>query len=322
MSDGFEDFQSVDVQNRPAARWWDGHESLSGKTLLLEPGISLGGVGDAFQFCRYAKLLTDRGSKVILGVRPTMADLIRTFPNITVLTTSDPVPVFDYQTTLPKILQTFVPKVAAIYGPIGYLRASPRLTEQWRKRLGERRQPRVGIAWWTETDKSRQDKHGPTFPTGYLRSIPLRELVAHLPDDFEYVSLQHQVREMDQEALRSSSISHFGAEMTFDAAAAVMECCDLVIAIDSSLAHLAGALGRPVWIALPFMSCWRWFFDRSDSPWYPTARLYRSGSEGDWSDPLKAISADLGKARSLDRQRAGVRPAELIHRAALAVNTT
>ena len=163
----------------------------------------------------------------------------------------------------------------------------------------------MGIAWWTASNKIKQytDDEGNVVsegpPTGAARSIPLSDLIAHLPADFEYVSLQHQVRDADEEALRLSSIAHFGAEMTFDDAAAVMDCCDLVIANDSSLAHLAGALGRPVWIALHYSSDWRWFSDRSDCPWYPTARLYRQQSEGNWSDPLRAISADLTRSRDL-----------------------
>jgi hypothetical protein len=287
LSDGFEDFLIADEMHRPLAlgprdRWWNGHESLAGKTLLLEPGPSTGGIGDSFQFCRYAKLLADRGAKVILGVRPNLARLIRTLPGIGVVTTGDRAPTFDYQITMSRVLRILVPSVDEIYAPIGYLRANDALKAQWRDRLGDSKKPRVGIAWWTETPVT----------AGYQRSIPLRDLVAQLPPDFEYVSLQHQVRESDEAALRSSSIAHFGAEMTFDDVAAVMGSCDVVIAIDSSLAHLAGALGRPVWIVLPYLSDWRWFSDREDSPWYPTARLYRQKSEGSWTDVIEAISAD------------------------------
>jgi hypothetical protein len=277
---------------------WTGEESLAGKTILLRDS---GSIGDTFQGCRYATPLgADRGATVILSARPALLDLLRTVPGPhRVIDNTSPHPVVDYWIDLMHLPRMFERSAATIYAPRAYLRASDSLTAAWRQRLGHSGRPRVGLAWWTST----------TWPTVYTdctgkpvrevegsglrRSIPLGDLIEQLPSDLEYVSLQHQVRDSDEEALRSSSIAHFGEEMTFDHAASVMGCCNLIIANDSSLAHLAGALGRPVWIVLPSPPDWRWFLGRSDSPWYPTAWLFRQHAEGEWKGVLEEIGGAL-----------------------------
>jgi hypothetical protein len=126
------------------------------------------------------------------------------------------------------------------------------------------------------------------------RSLKLEELLAYLPKDYEYVSLQKEIRTGDLAAVQASGMAHFGDDLhTMDDTAALCACMDLVIAVDTSVAHLAGALGLPVWILLPHMPDWRWLLERSDSPWYPSARLYRQTSAGDWNAPLAQVRADL-----------------------------
>jgi hypothetical protein len=123
-----------------------------------------------------------------------------------------------------------------------------------------------------------------------LRSLALSDLLAALPPGCDYTSLQKELRPGDAAAFETSGIAHFGSELLdMDDTAALCACMDLVIAVDTSVAHLAGALGLPVWVLLPHMPDWRWLLDRNDSPWYPSARLYRQQRAGDWSAPLAQV---------------------------------
>ena len=133
-----------------------------------------------------------------------------------------------------------------------------------------------------------------THKADHLRSLALSELLNALPTGFDYVSLQKEIRPADIEAVQASVMAHFGDELlTMDDTAALCACMDLVIAVDTSVAHLAGALGLPMWVLLPHIPDWRWLLDRSDSPWYPSARLYRQTRAGDWGAPLAQVRADL-----------------------------
>jgi ADP-heptose:LPS heptosyltransferase len=127
------------------------------------------------------------------------------------------------------------------------------------------------------------------------RSVALAELIRYLPAELQYVSLQKEVRESDLPALRSNAdmLNFADAQKDFSDAAALCECMDLVISVDTSIAHLSGALGKETWILLPFSPDWRWLLDRVDSPWYPTVKLYRQERSGDWSEVLARVSADL-----------------------------
>jgi hypothetical protein len=234
---GIEDLQLTgELLHVSCDREWTGRESLVGKTILLNADRV--GIGDTFQHCRYAQVFADRGAKVILMARPALLDLMQTVPGLdSVIANSSPQAAFDYQIDLMKTVWVLERSAATLYAPNGYMRASDVLKAAWRSRLGKSEKPRVGLAWWTATaaDRLWTDDGGKcvvtTPSTGPKRCIPLDDLIRQLPPDFEYVSLQHQVRESDEAALRSSSIAHFGNEMTFDDAAAVASLCDLVIAI-------------------------------------------------------------------------------------------
>jgi ADP-heptose:LPS heptosyltransferase len=126
------------------------------------------------------------------------------------------------------------------------------------------------------------------------RSFPLADWLEHLPPGFEYYSLQRFVRAEDREALLSSTVRDVSAQQTdFDDAAALCCCMDVVVSVCTSMAHLSGALGRPTWVLLSQLPDWRWLLDRDDSPWYPTARLYRQRARGDWSSVFAHVAADL-----------------------------
>jgi hypothetical protein len=161
----------------------------------------------------------------------------------------------------------FGTRLATIPSAVPYLRASSQDMTHWDSRLGPRHRPRIGLAWSGE----------PTHPNDRDRSVLLRSLLSLLDINATFVSLQKDVRAADATALQArSDLLHFGhALKNFADTAAVVANLDLVISIDSSVAHLAGALAKPVWVLLPFIPDWRWLLDRTDSPWYPTVRLFR-----------------------------------------------
>jgi hypothetical protein len=166
-----------------------------------------------------------------------------------------------------------------------YLDVDPPQLVRWQAALGPKTKPRVGLMW-SGSPKNRRDRH---------RSIGLAELLRHLPVELQYVSLQKELREADPEVLRSHpGIMDFSDEQAdLSDAAALCDCLDLVISVDTSVAHLSAALGRETWILLPFSADWRWLLDRDDSPWYPTAKLYRQERSGDWSGVLRRVGGDL-----------------------------
>jgi len=272
----------------PQPRW--SGQPLAGRTLFLHREQ---GLGDALQFCRYIPLLADAGATVILEIH---APLMRLFAGLRgvaqLIERGAAVPPFDYWCPLLSLPLAFRTDLATIPADIPYLHADPDRVQYWERRLaaaGSR--PRIGLVW----------SGGAVHPNDHNRSMALDQLLPHLPAGCHYVSLQKEVRPLDHPALGAHPwLLHVGEELhDFSDTAALCRCLDLVISIDSSVAHLAGALGAPVWILLPHSPDWRWLLNRDDSPWYPSARLYRQPQPGDWDGLLRRVGADLGRRFSL-----------------------
>jgi tetratricopeptide (TPR) repeat protein len=262
---------------------WLGEESIVGKRLLL---CSEGGLGDTLQFCRYATLSAAQGATVFLEVQPPLLSLLANLEGVSqVLAAGSPLPPFDYQCPLMSLPLAFKTSLDTIPAAAKYLQSDQSAVARWRALLGERSRPRVGLAW----------SGNPNNAIDHRRSIRLADWMAHLPPEFEYFCLQKDVREADRAALKSSpSIVSFDDHLLdFANTAALCECMDVVIAVDTSIAHLSGALGRPTWILLPFNPDWRWLRDRDDSPWYRSAKLYRQKNPGDWHEVFTRIASDL-----------------------------
>jgi hypothetical protein len=262
---------------------WLGEESIAGKRLLL---YSEGGLGDTLQFCRYAALSTARGATVLLEVQAPLLDLLADLEGVSqLIAAGSPLPPFDYQCPLMSLPLAFKTTPDTIPAPTKYLHSDPAKVAQWRTRLGERTRPRIGLVW----------SGNPKNTIDQRRSIRLADWIAHLPPEFEYYCLQKGVREADQEALESSPLifSFDDDSLDFTSTAALCECMDVVISVDTSIAHLSGALGRRTWVLLSFTPDWRWMLDRNDSPWYPTAKLYRQKAVGDWNEVFTRVAADL-----------------------------
>jgi len=266
---------------------WNG-EPLAGKTILLHAEQ---GLGDTMQFIRYAALLKEEGATVIVECQRPLLPLLQGCPGVDQLVgQGDGLPAFAVHAPLlsvPGIRQTSPESVPA---RIPYLFARPDLLELWREKLRKFEGFKIGINW-----------HGrPENLRGRFRSIPLRCFapLAQIPA-VRLISLQKGAGCEQLAAVRNLfPITELPGELDqqsgpFMDTAAVMKNLDLVITSDTAAAHLAGALGVPVWVALPFAPDWRWLLDRSDSPWYPTMRLFRQTSVGDWAGVFAQIEKAL-----------------------------
>ena len=261
---------------------WLGNESLANKTILLwcEQGL-----GDSIQFSRYAKLVKEVGARVLLEVPKTLLALLEGLEGVDMLIEEgDTLPEFDFQCPLMSLPLAFKTDLNSIPSPKPYLKSKPAKVDAWSQLLGKKSNPRIGLAWSGNTNHKND----------HNRSMLLVDLIKHLPSGFEYFSLQKEVREADKEALVSSNIKHLGEQLKdFADTAALCELMDLVICVDTSVAHLAGSLGKATWVMLPFAPDWRWLLDRDDSPWYRNHRLFRQSKRGHWDNVFKEIETAL-----------------------------
>ena len=260
-----------------------GSHELKGKTVLLHAEQ---GFGDMIQFCRYVPLVAERGARAILEVYAPLRELMATLPGVAqFVTTGEPLPDFDMHCPLLSLPLALGAGSATILSQTPYLRAAPQAVVDWNGRLGPRHRPRIGLAW----------SGRPSHDNDHNRSIRFSTFLPPLAGfDATYVSLLQDAREHDVPMLQGSEILHFGKELkTYADTAALVANLDLVISVDTSVAHLAGALAKPLWILLPFMPDWRWLLDRDDSPWYPTARLFRQDETRGWDSVMARVRAAL-----------------------------
>ncbi len=266
---------------------WTGRENLEGKTLFIHAEQ---GLGDTIQFCRYALLAKEKGARVILAVQAPLIRLLKSLtPEIEIEKLSAPSVSFDHHIALLSMPLAFGTTLATCPAKVPYLRAEPEKVATWKARIGNEGL-KIGICW--QGSKQSLIDFGRSFSVRHF------EAIARLPN-VRLLSLQkndgiEQLRDLPS----GMNIETLGEE--FDAgpdafidSAAVMECLDLIITSDTAIAHLAGALGRPAWVALKYVPDWRWLLDRSDSPWYPTLQLFRQPAPGDWPGAFAAIQAQL-----------------------------
>jgi tetratricopeptide (TPR) repeat protein len=261
---------------------WLGSDEIAGKTVLLH-GVH--GFGDTIQFCRYVPHVAERGARVILEIQEPLRELMGTLTGAAqIVSRGEPLPDFHLHCPLLSLPLAFGTRLATIPAQTPYLRASPQAVTEWNARLSPR--PRIGLAWSGRPEHN-NDRN---------RSMRLSTLLSPLAGfEATYVSLQREVRADDAPVLQCrSDILHFGEELeSYADTAALIANLDLVISVDTSVAHLAGALAKPVWILLPFIPDWRWLLDREDSPWYPTARLFRQDETRGWDNVMARVHAAL-----------------------------
>lgn len=266
---------------------WSGDIPLDGKTLLLHAEQ---GLGDTIQFCRYAALAVERGATVILSAPGKIKRLLESFARrIDVVDNGRAPPPCDFQSMLLSMPLAFRTTEKTIPSFVPYLRGEPDRVRVWRDRIGQQGF-RVGIAW--QGDPQSAMDLGRSFPLSLFKRISQIEGV-------RLISLQKfDGAEQLLDLPPGLSVENLSDELdpgpdAFLDSAAIIENLDLVISSDSAIAHLAGALGRPVWVALQHVSDWRWMLERSDSPWYPTMRLFRQPHKGDWHSVFEDIAAAL-----------------------------
>jgi tetratricopeptide (TPR) repeat protein len=281
------DFQMMAI---PGVPFWTGSENLQGRTLLV---CGEQGLGDTIQFCRFLPLLASRGARVVLGVQPALRTCLAAVPGAsTVVTDGEAMPAIDLQCwimSLPHLLRVG----ADVLGSrVPYLKVPAARASEWRRRLSSTEKSanpvfRVGIVC----------SGNPRHANDRFRSIPLErfaDLVVPQAGRAQWHLLQNALRPEDETWLQRLGIADHRAALTdFGEAAALTACMDSVVSVDTSLAHIAGAMGKPLHLLLPLPADWRWMEDRDESPWYPGARLWRQRRFDDWSDPLLALQRAL-----------------------------
>jgi Tfp pilus assembly protein PilF len=278
---------------RSGAPRWLGDSDPAGRTILV---LSEQGIGDTLQFVRYVPLLAARGARVVLELPRSLARLCAPYrERAQIVLEDEPVPAHDLQcpmASLPLAMRTALDGVPA---GAPYLGADPELAAAWARRLGPRtRSRRVGLVWAGNPRQRSEPRRG----VGLAACLPLLGVPG-----IEWVSLQVGARAADLAELPGHGIADLSAQLTdFAETAAAIANLDLVISSDTAVAHLAGAMGKPVWILLMFAADWRWLRGRADSPWYPSARLFRQSAPGDWEGVIARVQA------ALSEQPRGVQP--------------
>jgi hypothetical protein len=273
----------------PVEYWqphWLGEESLLGKSILLHSDHAY---SDALQFARYVPILSRNGARVMLRVQPELQSLLARIDGVFATFSHDePLPETDYQcslASLPFLLKTRFDNVPT---NIPYVVAAADRVRAWNARIPDTKGIRVGLAWAGDP-RQRDD---------ILRSVELQRLVSLLAvPRVQFVGLQRDLRDDDMRILAADSrILHLGEELhDFDDTAAVISLLHLVISVDTAVAHLAGAMGKSVWVLLPARPNWRWMLDRVQNPWYPTGRLFRQTRAGDWDGTIERVRHELAR---------------------------
>jgi tetratricopeptide (TPR) repeat protein len=262
---------------------WLGAEPLEGRTILLHAEL---GFGDTLQFCRYAREVAALGARVVLEVQPALLPLLSGLEGVALaVARGDRLPLFDYHCPLMSLPLAFKTDLTNVPVHVPYLHSDAKRVDLWRQKLRNTGKPRIGVVW-SGSMALRNDR----------RSMALKDLLPLIGGWAEWVSLQKEVRDSDAVLLASRpDLRDAGAELNdFADTAALVELMDVVVTVDTSVAHVAGAMGKPVWIMLPFNPHdWRWMLNREDSIWYPTARVFRQPANGDWASVVSRVDDEL-----------------------------
>jgi hypothetical protein len=278
---------SLAERSYPSQPLWTGAEEIKNKVLLV---YCEQGLGDTIQFSRYVRLAEGMGAKVILSAQNALARLLKSLsPTLEIIDFDAAPPRFDYHIPLLSMPMAFKTDQKNIPMSVPYLRAEPDRVATWRGRIGDDGY-RVGVCW--QGNKLAPADIGRSFPVRHFESL------SKIPN-VRLICLQkntglEQLADLPPGMKLETFAEHLdtGPDAFIDTAAA-MENLDLIITSDTATAHLAGALGRPTWVALKYSPDWRWLLDRSDSPWYPTMKLFRQKSYNDWANVFLDLEAEL-----------------------------
>ncbi len=265
---------------------WLGDYPLSRKTVLLHAEQ---GLGDTIQFARYVPLLAAAGASIVLEVQHELTALLAQLPGgARIVARGEALPPYDAHCPLGSLPLALHTEPDSVPAPIPYLSADEASLAKWSPRIGALARPRIAIAW-SGNASHYNDRN---------RSIPfarLEPLLASEGRGARFISIQRDVRPEEADKLAAETrVTHVGSDLeNFTDTAAVIALSDLVISADTAVAHLAGAMGRPLWVLIPFAPDWRWTLNGETSPWYPTARLFRQATSGDWDGVIARVAAEL-----------------------------
>ncbi|MBK9441147.1 MAG: glycosyltransferase family protein [Comamonadaceae bacterium] len=262
---------------------WMGDFSINNKSIFI---FSEQGYGDAIQFCRYIPILEGMGARVIFEVPGNLLQIMATLSSSVVLIPNGTtLPKFDCYCPLISLPHAFATVIETIPSKIPYLRSSQNKRELWKNKLTGEGKPRIGIVW-SGSNEHLNDKR---------RSLALQQLEAIFNLPVEFHSIQKEIRDIDIDVLMQFDMIHQHQHdlIDFDDTAALIDELDLIISVDTSVAHLAASMGKEVWILLPLTPDFRWMLDREDSPWYPTVRLFRQTKLDKWDDVISRIRTEL-----------------------------
>jgi hypothetical protein len=274
---------------------WQNDVDLAGKSLLL---FAEQGMGDALQFVRYVERIAPLGGRICLAVQPPLVELMRTLPwPVEVVSKDAPPPATDFYCPLGHLPRAFATRLDSIPAPVPYLQAPPARAAYWGGQISwedaAHSGPKIGLVW----------SGNPRFAGDRDRSIPfalIERLLAQPRCRFYALQKDPRAGDAAQLALAGQRLVDCGPNLVnFAETAAIIANLDLVISVDTSVAHLAGAMGTPVWIMLPHSPDFRWLLERDDSPWYPSARLFRQHAPGDWANVIGRVADAL----EMDRHR-------------------
>lgn len=265
---------------------WDGSD-ISGRTILLHAEQ---GLGDTIQFIRYAPIIAERGAQVTVECQEELVSLLKTVEGVkNIIAKGQPLPEFDTYCPLLSLPLIFNTLLENIPEKIPYINIDPVLKKKWKDRLSDNiSECKIGIAW--AGDPGMRDDHS--------RSISLETFSSFAASDkVVYYSLQKgPAAEQTKNPPEGINLLDYTEDFNdFSVTAAFIENLDLIITVDTAIAHLAGAIGKPVWTLIPFVPDWRWMLERQDSPWYPTMRLFRQPSPGDWKSAIEKLVVELDR---------------------------
>jgi hypothetical protein len=266
----------------PGQRWRG--DAVAERTILLQAER---GIGDAIQFLRYVPMVTDRGGTVVLSLPPTLAGLGGSAIEAAahVVPFGKPIPRYHCRAALISLPHALgATGIDDIPKPGRYLCPPQDCAERWQRELDSFRGLRVGLVW--AGDAAHENDRNRSIPFSYL--LPLFAIAS-----VQFFSLQVGERSGDLGAANGRAVDLSPALADFSATAGAIDALDLVVTVDTAVAHLAGALGKNVWLLLPHIPDWRWLLERDDSPWYPTMRLFRQQSRGDWAGAIARVAREL-----------------------------
>jgi tetratricopeptide (TPR) repeat protein len=275
----------VEPRHFPVPRW-DGGD-LTGKRILIH---SEQGLGDTIHISRYIPMLAQRGGLVILECPMLLMNLLRDLPGLAqIVAPGEPLPAFDLHCPIMSLPLMFNTTLSTIPWTGPYLHTDPKLAEQWSQRLPpDPDRPRIGLAWAgrpeNKVDHKRSMRLDQFVPLSAIKNArffslqkgPAAGQARRPPDGMELIDYTNDLHDFADTAAMAANL-------------------DLILTVDTSVAHLAGALGRPAWVLLPRSPDWRWMLDREDSPWYPTLRLFRQKTRGDWNEVMERVKGELAK---------------------------